>query len=48
MAGDKEKAKEYFLLSLNQSKAIGMVEGVHHADDALRQLESLDVLTGES
>lgn len=39
MAGDTEKAKEFFLLSLNQSKAIGMEGGIVHAEEALRQLD---------
>jgi len=39
MAGDKPKAKEYFTSSLEQSKAIGMREGVVHAEEALRQLD---------
>lgn len=40
MAGDHEKAKEYFTLSLNQSRAIGMQAGIVHAEDALHQLDS--------
>ncbi|KAF9458967.1 hypothetical protein BDZ94DRAFT_1172522 [Collybia nuda] len=40
MAGDQEKAKEYFTLSLNQSRAIGMQAGIIHAEDALHQLNS--------
>jgi hypothetical protein len=40
MVGDNEQAKEYFTLSLNQSRAIGMQAGIVHAEDALRQLDS--------
>ncbi|RDB30872.1 hypothetical protein Hypma_005891 [Hypsizygus marmoreus] len=40
MAGDKEEAKQFFLLSLKQSRVIGMQAGIDHAEAALRELDT--------
>lgn len=37
---DFGKAKELFTASLEQSKAIGLEEGIEHAEDGLRSLGS--------
>lgn len=37
---DFGKAKELFTASLEQSKAIGLAEGIKHAEDGLRSLGS--------
>lgn len=37
--GDKTTAKTFFMQSLEQSKTIGLREGMIHAEDALRNLE---------
>ena len=40
LSKDFEKAKELFTASLEQSKAIGLEEGIEHAEDGLRSLGS--------